>query len=384
MAARKFKQAALLAGMAGTLAACVAGLPGSSPTATDEALPISAEAGDTAPAPSALTLVARDVEAPDVFNVSDQGLWDGRPSLGGVWVATKNVKDPERVMIRNPSNGKSVIGALFRREADNPGPSLQVSSDAAEALGMLAGQPAKLSVVALKREEPKAPVTDATLAAPAKATDDAVKDVTAADSKQLATDGKASTTSVDAVVAGAASALDKAEGKTAAAVDGAGDATAGADMAAPAKKAHWWQFKRKAAEAKAGDAQADAVAATDGTAIPAGTLTGGAVTAAPLDKQTGAKQAAAKPTAAKSAAPGEPQLLRAYVQIGIFSTEANAKRAASQMKGAGLAASVRKDDSNGKSFWRVIVGPATSVADRDALAARVKSVGYPDAYPVKQ
>jgi rare lipoprotein A len=43
----------------------------------------------------------RDVEAPEVFDVTDEGLWDGRPSLGGVWVAHPDATDPERVMIRN-------------------------------------------------------------------------------------------------------------------------------------------------------------------------------------------------------------------------------------------------------------------------------------------
>ena len=88
-----------------------------------------------------------------MFQVTDQALWDGRPSLGGVWVASPDATDPERVILRNPSNGKFVIGALFKREAFNPGPKLQISSDAAEALGLLAGQPGTLSVTALRREE---------------------------------------------------------------------------------------------------------------------------------------------------------------------------------------------------------------------------------------
>ncbi|MFE3836460.1 SPOR domain-containing protein [Pseudogemmobacter sonorensis] len=110
-------------------------------------------------------LVERDVEAPGVFQVTDDALWDGRPSLGGVWVASPDATDPERVIMRNPANGKFVIGALFRRERDNPGPALQISSDAADALGILAGQPAKISVTALRREEapettPETPILD--------------------------------------------------------------------------------------------------------------------------------------------------------------------------------------------------------------------------------
>ena len=30
--------------------------------------------------------VERDIEAADVFRTSEAGLWDGRPSLGGIWV----------------------------------------------------------------------------------------------------------------------------------------------------------------------------------------------------------------------------------------------------------------------------------------------------------
>ncbi|SEQ56061.1 Sporulation related domain-containing protein [Loktanella sp. DSM 29012] len=104
---------------------------------------------------------ARDIEAPEVFNLTEAGLWDGRPSLGGVWVAHPSVTDPERVIIRNTSNGRFVIGALFRRERENPGPALQVSSDAAEELGMLAGSPAQLNVIALRREEAPAPTETA-------------------------------------------------------------------------------------------------------------------------------------------------------------------------------------------------------------------------------
>lgn len=104
-------------------------------------------------APSTVTnVVERDVEAPDVVNISEAGLWDGRPSLGGIWVAHPDAKDPEKVIIRNPQNGKFVIGALFRREREFSGPSLQLSFDAADALGILAGQPTKVSVVALRRQ----------------------------------------------------------------------------------------------------------------------------------------------------------------------------------------------------------------------------------------
>ena len=107
---------------------------GTNPFAPKEKTAAGAEAGTARPATS-VRLVDRDVEAPEVFQVTDDALWDGRPSLGGVWVASPDAVDPERVIMRNPANGKFVIGALFRRERDNPGPKLQISSDAAAALG---------------------------------------------------------------------------------------------------------------------------------------------------------------------------------------------------------------------------------------------------------
>lgn len=252
------------------------------------------EASDgTAAAPSFLTgeTEARDVEAPEVFGVTDQGLWDGRPSLGGVWVAHPDVTDPERVIIRNTTNDKFVIGALFRRERDNPGPALQVSSDAAEALGLLAGSPSQLSVVALRREE--APV-----AAPPATTDfDAPVDVAA--------------TVLDDPIAAASAAIDAAEATVPPVVATVAPAPEPAPTPAPAPVSN-------------------------------------------LDKP--------------------------FIQIGIFSVESNANNTATAIRRDGMSASVLAQTSQGKPFWRVIVGPAPTAADRAAILAKVKALGFTDAY----
>lgn len=225
-------------------------------------------------------LVERDVEAPEVFQETDQGLWDGRPSLGGVWVAHPDATDPERVIIRNEANGRFVIGALFRRERDNPGPVLQVSSDAAAALNMVAGAPTELNVTALRREE-----VSETEIAPAAAAETA------------APTGDIETSTIDPISV-AAAAIDEAE----------------AEAASPAP------------------------------------------------------------------APQTSSLDRPYIQIGIFSVEANADRTAQMMRDADLSPIVHEQSSSGRTFWRVVIGPAQSTAERNRMRETVRGLGFTDAY----
>ncbi len=275
-------------------------------------------------------------EAPEAFSLTDTALWDGRPSLGGIWVAHASVTTPEKVIVRNTENGKTIKAALFRRERDFPGPSIQMSSDAAAALGALAGQPVKVSVVALRTvtiEEPPA-------AEPAEA------------------DGKIETKAIDPIAAAASAAIDKADAKS-------------RPVARPEKAAAKPAAKTEAPKTEA-PASEPAAAPSSQTPVPE----------KPADK----KPAAQEPEAAVTTEPaqvGEPVsgvLKQPYVQIGTFSSEENAKRAALELSKAGMSAVVRK--SGDGAIWRVIVGPALSAAERDALLERVRASGYPDAFVV--
>lgn len=250
--------------------------------------------------------VERDIEAPDVFSATEAGLWDGRPSLGGVWVAHPDVNEPERVIIRNSTNDKFVVGALFRRERDIPGPRLQISSDAAEALGMLAGAPADLNVTALRKEEVAA----------------APEAGTPIEADTVATPGNIEATSLDPI-ASAAAALDV----PASAVQPAAQSASAATSIQPAAQA------------------------------------------APIKTAT-----ATRPSASKLSKP--------YIQIGIFSVEANAERTAKQMRGAGVIPSVNRFERDGKPFWRVVVGPAATSGERTQLLTKIKGEGFTDAYAV--
>lgn len=300
------------------VAACV---PGAGPLTRD---PVAAdpESGAVASATS-VRLVDRDVEAPEVFQITDAALWDGRPSLGGVWVASPDAKDPERVIMRNTGNGKFVIGALFRRERDNPGPALQISSDAAAALGLLAGEPGTVSVTALRREE-EAPRAEEEPARPILDAAEAVEEEVA-----FAEDPAAADIGAETTASIAAAAIAEAEGAT--------------PLPEPAPGT-----KMGAEALESLIAGSGATAAVAETAVP---------TSAP----------AAKPTGGGS-----------LIQIGIFSVEANAKRAVDALAKGGVAADIRSEQTQGKTFWNV-----TARGD-SATLQKVKSAGFADAYVLKR
>ncbi|MEM6941311.1 MAG: SPOR domain-containing protein [Pseudomonadota bacterium] len=264
-------------------------------------VPPSADAPSTAGTTPSTKLVERDVEAPEVFSVTDEGLWDGRPSLGGVWVAHPDVAEPERVIIRNEGNGQFVIGALFRKERELPGPKLQISSDAASSLGILAGAPAKLNVTALRREESEELVET---------------EVAQADTPEaIETPGGAETTTVDPIAVASAA--------------------------------------------------IEAVPATAPTAAE------GQSAEVPDNPQVETAETA------EAAPPDKP-----FVQIGIFSRERSARRAARQMTRAGVIPTVKESEINGQPFWRVVVGPAASQTEIASLTEQIKAQGFTDAYTV--
>ena len=62
--------------------------------------------------------------------------------------------------------------------------------------------------------------------------------------------------------------------------------------------------------------------------------------------------------------------------------EANADRAAKQMRSAGLIPTVKEQELSGKPFWRVVVGPATSASEQASLLSTIKDEGFSDAYAV--
>lgn len=323
----------------------------------------------------------REVERADIFSAEELALWDGRPSLGGLWVAHPDVGDPERVRITNNTNGQSVLGALFRRERANPGPRIQLSSDAAGALGILAGQPTELNIVVIRQEEitiEPAPIpveepaedeaTDETVAA---SLGDATVDAPAEPPKRqgffarLFGGGAAEEASDEPEsIEGAAApevqteTLDPITTSAAAAIDAA-DASSAA-LSANARP----QRRAVAAASTAAVATAPAPAAPAPAAPPA-------VTPEPV-RTPAPSQPAATP----------PSLNNPYVQVGLFTVEANASAAATGLRQGGIVPTIVPGTNASGTFWRVLVGPMTNPDDQTEILSQVKALGYSDAFLV--
>ena len=77
-------------------------------------------------------------------------------------------------------------------------------------------------------------------------------------------------------------------------------------------------------------------------------------------------------------------LAKPYIQVGIFSIEQNARNTAEVMHQLNIQPTVKKQSSRNKTFWRVIVGPASNMNERSTLLQKVKAVGFGDAYAVSK
>lgn len=301
----------------------------------------------------------RDVERADIFSATDTGLWDGRPSLGGIWIAHPDVTEPERARITNADSGKTISGALFRRERANPGPRFQVSSDAATALGMLAGQPAELTVVAVRQEEIELEP------APLPIAEDGAAPV---EGQITDAENGAETGSEDA----------GAEGTAALAVAGAG--VAAQDSAQP--RGFWGRFRDSLRNKPAADVATEADTelleqTADSASVPE-------VETAPLDPVTATAAAAIATAEAESVPPASPAppsgLANPYVQVGLFSLEENATAAAASLRQAGIVPTVSEEASGDKTLWRIFVGPVSNADEQAEILAQIKRLGYKDAF----
>jgi rare lipoprotein A len=68
-----------------------------------------------------------------------------------------------------------------------------------------------------------------------------------------------------------------------------------------------------------------------------------------------------------------------YVQAGAYSDRRNAQRVVERLHQGGLTAAFILSPPDGKSVYRVRLGPIGTVTEFDDLAARLSALGFPDA-----
>ena len=133
--------------------------------------------------------------------------------------------------------------------------------------------------------------------------------------------------------------------------------------------------QENAAEVAAGATAANA-AAPDVETQTLDPVTTGA--AAAIARAEADDKPAPRPTPAQ--APASSGVRNPFIQVGLFTVEANAAAAASNLRQEGIVPSILQGDRNGDPFWRVVVGPVTTADDQATMLARVKRLGFSDAY----
>lgn len=398
---RNFGRAFFLTSAAVGLAACEDGAQFPFGQARLAAEP-EAEAAAPANSSASADAVSRDVEAPEVFYTSETGLWDGRPSLGGVWVAHPDVTEPERVLIRNAANGQTITGALFRRERDNPGPSLMVSSDAAAAINVIAGQPTDLEIVALRPEpEPELniqvpppdpaedaenlPEDDTEAPIAVAATGAAVAESTLTAAAEVADDAVDGTTDISAIATAALDDVEAEDGpeldpeELAAAVVTRAETGQSAIPEAAMSSQVVLAATQPAIEPLADAAEIATDAAGD-TGFEVSALDAAEVPSEDTAAQEEPAAAAPEAPAPQTSENATQTLDRPFIQVGVFTAQSNAETADQQLRGAGMIPTTNIETGSNGDYWRLTVGPAQNSEERAALLDSVRGLGFEDAY----
>ena len=74
------------------------------------------------------------------------------------------------------------------------------------------------------------------------------------------------------------------------------------------------------------------------------------------------------------------KLTKPFIQVGIFGVENNAIKTGNQMSKLGLQTNTFEFKIKGKTYWRVVAGPATTLENKDNMLNTIKSAGFTDAY----
>lgn len=314
-------------------------------------------------------------EAPERFAATATIGWDGRPTLGGLWIAHPDVVEAGRVRITNPETGTRIDAALLPRRSKAGAHRVVVSSEAADGLGMAPGIALTVAMVAIEPDLPGAPLgVDGTVAAAPLA-----PEIAAVDSGERSVEGAA------AGIAGKPEATDAAAERMAGAAPDEGvPGNAGSPEATDAT-----------AELAAGAAPDPGAAGDRTTATPAPPAANAPAerdaAPAPTADHLLAAIATLAPAAAADPAP-EPGPLppetpisdnRPYVRAGSFAEPAYAADLVRTLDQLGVPARSSKVTIGGKAMITVVAGPFTTHGGRDNAMKRLREIGVSDPRPTE-
>ncbi|MEM9199238.1 MAG: SPOR domain-containing protein [Pseudomonadota bacterium] len=77
-----------------------------------------------------------------------------------------------------------------------------------------------------------------------------------------------------------------------------------------------------------------------------------------------------------------PPLARPFVQVGLFGVKSNAEALGQRLRADGLSVRLVERSVGGRLFTRVLVGPARTAAELQALVRDIRNRGFTDAIPV--
>jgi len=327
---------------------CVEGPGGFAPEAAQTVVQAENTSADAQAAVVADSIDPAMQVAPELFSAEAWALWDGGRTLAGRWVALPAADTARRVRLINEDTGTRTDGAMFRRDPNQAGPELAISSEAAEALGLKPGTPAAITIVALAHRPAAAPqeVAEGVEPEPSPGTGEPQAD----------------------------------SGDVADIVPGTPERFSTAEPPEPAPAPEETAVGKTAPQ----DAAPDKVIPEEpepevAAPIPEDTPP---AQAAPQDAEP-IEPVAAPPANTPPADAREPSDGLRYIQAGIFGEPDNAARLVSRLRAAGLPADSRALTLGARHFTRVVIGPYHDDAARDDALEAIRQIGAVDPIPVR-
>ncbi len=263
----------------------------------------------------------------DAFLAEGFLVWDGEETLKGRWIAFPELDAARRVRVTNEETGAATDAAMFRRDEGAAGPRILVSSQAAEALGLVPGGATQVTIEALTYADP------AELAA-------AAEEISAETAEDDIGEGGQIAYPADPP------AEDEGPAEIAAIYGGAESAGGASD-------------------------EPSGLTALIGAAL--GVLSPGNSS----EPDAGAADATAPPAEPELAAEGP-----FFLQAGAFTETVEAETLATDLREAGLPVEIRAPASDQPDPTLVLVGPYDNAAARDDARERLRALAIEDAVPV--